>query len=54
MGDDAARLRLEIGDDVLVLHFEHGALGQDPAPMRHQIRIASIVAPEFAEIIAEC
>src|SRR5262249_34382487 len=51
MRHDAARVRLEIRDQLLVFHVQHDAFGQRAAPMRHQFFIPAIVAPQFAEVV---
>ena len=51
MAEDRAALCFEVRDDVLVSHLEHDAWWQHGAPMRHQGRVSSVVAPQFAEII---
>ena len=51
--DDPPCLRLEIRDQVLVLHLEHRALGQDGTPMLHQQLVRPVIAREFAEIVGK-
>ena len=51
MGDDAPRLPLEVGDDVLVTHLEHGARRQDVPPDRHQRLVSAVVTAEFREVV---
>ena len=48
--DQPARLALEIADHLLILHLQHRARRQQPAPMGHQLEIAAIGAPELAEL----
>lgn len=51
MGDDTARLPVEIRDDILVPHVQHDAGRQNAPPMRHQTFIGPVVPPEFTEIV---
>jgi hypothetical protein len=51
MGNDASRLILQIGDKLLILHFQYGSLGKNGPPMPHQLRIGATVAAEFGKII---
>ena len=53
MANDPARLALDIGDDILVLHLDHHPLGEHVAPMVHQRCVSAIIAAEFAEIVGE-
>ena len=51
MGDDLARLLLEIVDDLFVLHLKHDAGRQNIAPMRHHLLVGSVIAPQFPKIV---
>ena len=51
MGNDASRLILQIGDELLIVHFEYGTLGKNGPPMLHQPRIGATVAAEFGKVI---
>ena len=49
--DKTPGLALEIADDVLVTHLQHGVRRKDAAPMRHEPFIRGVVPPEFREIV---
>jgi hypothetical protein len=53
IGEDAARLSLEIADQLLVLNLEHDARRQDAAPMLRQSLIRPVIAPQLAEIVGK-
>jgi hypothetical protein len=51
MGDNATRHRFDIRDCILIMDVKHASGRQHAVPMRHQGLVASVVAPEFGEII---
>ena len=49
--ENPARLRFEIGDDVLILHVKHDARRQHLAPMHSQFFNGPIEATKLAEVV---
>src|SRR5207253_8488048 len=49
--NDAARVRLEVRDQLLVFHVQHDAFGQHAPPMDRQPLITAIVASQLAEVV---
>ena len=50
---DAPRLALEILDQVFILYFQHGTLGQHPPPMIHEVQVPAIMPAKLAQFVGE-
>src|SRR5205823_5247575 len=51
--DYTARLRLEIGDELLIADVQNQTGRQHCMPMIHQPRIGAVITPEFAQVVSE-